>query len=190
MQNGTRKGAGAQAMPTMRSSPGLEDIWQLHWSYGAGIEQNSAGVYIANVDDNATIAGILTAPPRGGGPGRGAGGPPGGPPAAGAPAGVAGRAVRWRRRRHRARRVRLPPARPARHPRRARHRPRVRRRRAPGGARRGSRQCRRCAHPGLQDQDFGAAGRHVHGYQHAQRIHQDVRRAPAATVGCAATSGF
>ena len=73
MQNGTRKGAGTQAMPTMRSSPGLEDIWQLHWSYGAGIEQNSAGVFIANVDDNATIAGILTAPPRQGGPGRGAG---------------------------------------------------------------------------------------------------------------------
>jgi competence protein ComEC len=72
MQNGTRKGASAQAMPTMRSSPGLEDIWQLHWSSGAGIEQNSAGVYIANVDDAATIASVLTAPPRGGGAGRGA----------------------------------------------------------------------------------------------------------------------
>ena len=36
MQNGTRKGAGAQTMPTMRTSPGLEDIWQLHWGYGAG----------------------------------------------------------------------------------------------------------------------------------------------------------
>lgn len=69
MQNGTRKGAGAQAMPTMRTSPGLEDIWQLHWSYNAGIEQNSAEVFIANVDDPATIAGVLTAPPRGGGPG-------------------------------------------------------------------------------------------------------------------------
>ena len=71
MQNGTRKGAGAQAMPTMRTSPGLEDIWMLHWSYGAGIEQNSAGVFIANVEDNATIAGILTSPPGQGGPGRG-----------------------------------------------------------------------------------------------------------------------
>ncbi|MEO8521888.1 MAG: MBL fold metallo-hydrolase, partial [Acidobacteriota bacterium] len=80
MQNGTRKGAGAQAMPTMRTSPGLDDIWQLHWSYGAGIEQNSAGVFIANVDDAATIAGVLIAPPRGGGPGRGAqsGAAPGG----------------------------------------------------------------------------------------------------------------
>jgi beta-lactamase superfamily II metal-dependent hydrolase len=96
MQNGTRKGAGAETMPTLRSSPGLEDIWQLHWGYNAGVEQNSAGVFIANIDDNATIAGILTAPPRGGGPGRGAGAPgaggeppggaPGAPPAAGAAA--------------------------------------------------------------------------------------------------------
>lgn len=76
MQNGTRKGAGTQAMPTMRSSPGLEDIWQLHWSYGAGIEQNSAGVFIANVEDAATTAAALTAPPRGGGGGRGPGAPP------------------------------------------------------------------------------------------------------------------
>ena len=91
MQNGTRKGAGTQVMPIMRSSPGLEDIWQLHWSYGAGIEQNSAGVFIANVEDAATTAAALTAPPRGGGPGRGAGGPgapapPATPPAAAPPA--------------------------------------------------------------------------------------------------------
>ena len=86
MQNGTRKGAGAQAMPTMRTSPGLEDVWQLHWGYGAGIEQNSAGVFIANIDDNQTIANVLTAPPRGGGPGRGPGGAPGGgAPGAGGP---------------------------------------------------------------------------------------------------------
>ena len=89
MQNGTRKGAGTQAMPTMRSSPGLEDIWQLHWSYGAGIEQNSAGVFIANVEDAATTAAALTGPPRGGAGGPGAGGPGGGgrggAPAAGAP---------------------------------------------------------------------------------------------------------
>src|SRR3954454_6755599 len=88
MQNGTRKGAGAQAMPTMRTSPGLEDIWQLHWGYGAGIEQNSAGVFIANVDDNQTIATALTAPPRGGGPGGGRG-PGGGAPNGGAPGGGA-----------------------------------------------------------------------------------------------------
>ena len=75
MQNGTRKGAAPGAMTTMRSSLGLEDIWQLHWSYGAGIEQNSAGVFIANVEDAATVASALTAPPRGSGPGGSAGGP-------------------------------------------------------------------------------------------------------------------
>lgn len=77
MQNGTRKGGAVAAMQTMRSSPGLEDIWQLHWSYNAGIEQNSAGVFIANVDDAATIANVLTAPPRGAGPApAGTGAPP------------------------------------------------------------------------------------------------------------------
>jgi beta-lactamase superfamily II metal-dependent hydrolase len=98
MQNGTRKGAGPQTMTTLRSSPGLEDIWQLHWSYNAGIEQNSPGVFIANVDDAATIANVLTAPPRGGrgGAGRAGGGAPGaaapagGTPAAAAPASAEG----------------------------------------------------------------------------------------------------
>jgi beta-lactamase superfamily II metal-dependent hydrolase len=68
MQNGTRKGGAVPAFQIMRSSPGLEDIWQLHWSYQGGIEHNSAGVFIANVDDPAVIANVLTAPPgqRGG----------------------------------------------------------------------------------------------------------------------------
>jgi competence protein ComEC len=61
VQNGTRKGGAVDAIKTMRSSPGLEDIWQMHWSYNAGIELNSAGVYIANVDDPVTIASVLTA---------------------------------------------------------------------------------------------------------------------------------
>jgi competence protein ComEC len=86
MQNGTRKGGGVEAMKTMRSSPGLEDLWQLHWSYNAGLELNSAGLFIANIDDNATIANVLTTPPRGSGPGgaaRGQGGAAANAPAAG-----------------------------------------------------------------------------------------------------------
>lgn len=106
MNNGTRKGGSADAFRVLHESPGLEDIWQLHWSYNVGLD-NAPAVFIANVDDAATVANVLTAPPpapRGGGPGAGAprgggpGGPgapgaavPGAPPAAGAPAaGVAG----------------------------------------------------------------------------------------------------
>jgi len=90
MQNGTRKGAGTDTMKTMWSSPGLEDIWELHWSYNAGIDLNSAGVFIANIDDPATIAGVLTAPPRGGGPGGAGRGGPGGAARAGGPPAAAG----------------------------------------------------------------------------------------------------
>ncbi len=68
MYNGTRKGGGVTAMQGVWRSPELEDFWQLHWSYNGGLELNSAGIFIANMDEPATIAGILTAPPRGGGP--------------------------------------------------------------------------------------------------------------------------
>jgi competence protein ComEC len=91
MQNGTRKGGGVEAITTMRSSPGFEDLWQLHWSYNAGLELNSPGVFIANIDDNATIANVLTAPPRGGGPGGGGRAGQGGAPQ-NAPASVVGNA--------------------------------------------------------------------------------------------------
>jgi hypothetical protein len=76
VQNGTRKGGAVDAIRTMRSSPGLEDVWQMHWSHNAGIELNSAGVYIANVDDPAAIASVLSAPAGGGQRGGGRGAPP------------------------------------------------------------------------------------------------------------------
>ena len=78
MNNGTRKGGAPDVFKGLFASPGLEDVWQLHWSYNAGLD-NFPAAFIANVDDNATIAGVLTAPPpapRGGGPG-GPGGPGG-----------------------------------------------------------------------------------------------------------------
>jgi len=78
MYNGTRKGGGVTAMQTVRLSPGLEDFWQLHWSYNGALEQNSAGVFIANLDDPSAIAAVLTAPPRGGGA-AGAQAPPAAP---------------------------------------------------------------------------------------------------------------
>ena len=49
MQNGVTKGAAVEVMQTLRSSPSLLDVWQLHWSYTAGIEHNapvSNGFYL------------------------------------------------------------------------------------------------------------------------------------------------
>jgi len=63
MHNSTRKGGAVQTMQVLRTSPGLEDVWQLHWAYAAGLEYNSPGIYIANVEDAATIANVLTNPP-------------------------------------------------------------------------------------------------------------------------------
>ena len=84
MNNGTRKGGETNTFRVLFASPGLEDLWQLHWAYNAAME-NSPATFIANVDDNATVAGVLTqpaaAPPRGvGGPGGPPAGSPPGPP--------------------------------------------------------------------------------------------------------------
>jgi competence protein ComEC len=93
MNNGTRKGGTPEVFANLQQTVGIEDLWQLHWSYNAGLE-NAPARFIANVDDAATIAGVLTAPPptpggpaapRGGGPGAPAAGPgrgSGGPGAA------------------------------------------------------------------------------------------------------------
>jgi competence protein ComEC len=75
MHNSTRKGGAIQTMQTLHTSPGLEDIWQLHWAFAAGLEHNSPGLYIANIEEPASVADVLTAAPgQGRGPGgRGAG---------------------------------------------------------------------------------------------------------------------
>ncbi len=72
MNNGTRKGGAVETFQTLESSPGFEDLWQLHWSYNVMMDHNAPGVFVANIDDNATIANLLTAPPP---PPRGAGTP-------------------------------------------------------------------------------------------------------------------
>ena len=66
MQNGTRKGGAVEPMTTILSSPGLENLWQMHWSYNAGIEVNAPSRFIANVDEPEQIGAVLT-----GGGGRG-----------------------------------------------------------------------------------------------------------------------
>jgi competence protein ComEC len=85
MNNGTRKGGAPEAFAVLQESVGLEDLWQLHWSYNARME-NSPARFIANIDDAATVAGVLTAAPPTPGAPPAFGGPPGpgAPPAGGA----------------------------------------------------------------------------------------------------------
>ncbi len=71
MNNGTRKGGAIQTFQTLETSPGLEDIWQLHWSYAAGIEHNTPAVMIANIDERDQLAAIVAGAPT---PPAGAGG--------------------------------------------------------------------------------------------------------------------
>ena len=75
MNNGTRKGGEPDVMKTVHSSPGLEDLWQLHFSVLSGQEYTVPGMFIANtVDDQQP--GIPIAPTPAPAPGPGAPPPP------------------------------------------------------------------------------------------------------------------
>ena len=56
MNNGTRKGGQPDVMKTVHSSPGLEDLWQMHFSELSGQEYTVPGMFIANVPDDALNA--------------------------------------------------------------------------------------------------------------------------------------
>jgi competence protein ComEC len=51
MNNGTRKGGQPEVMKTVHSSPGLEDLWQMHFSQLSGQEYTVPGMFIANALD-------------------------------------------------------------------------------------------------------------------------------------------
>ena len=48
MGNGPRKGGAPQTYQTLRAAPGLEDIWQVHFSVAGGKEANPPEDFIAN----------------------------------------------------------------------------------------------------------------------------------------------
>src|SRR4029077_12959669 len=56
MNNGTRKGGQPEVMKTLHSSPGLEDLWQMHFSQLSGQEYTVPGLFIANVPDETLVA--------------------------------------------------------------------------------------------------------------------------------------
>ena len=51
INNGTRKGGQPDAMRVLFSSPGLEDVWQMHFSLLSGQEYTVPGAFIANQID-------------------------------------------------------------------------------------------------------------------------------------------
>jgi len=81
VNNGTRKGAVPETMKTLYSSPGIEDVWQIHFSQLSGQEYTVPGMFIANGMDQPLAAMPLQpiAPPQ-----AGPGTPP--PPAHNGPA--------------------------------------------------------------------------------------------------------
>jgi beta-lactamase superfamily II metal-dependent hydrolase len=52
INNGARKGGTPEAWKVIRSSPGLEDLWQLHFAVAGGKDHNSPDSFIANPEEN------------------------------------------------------------------------------------------------------------------------------------------
>jgi hypothetical protein len=63
MNNGISKGGEVESFETLEASPGLENLWQLHWSANALLEHNVASKFIANVEDPQLAAAIIAHPP-------------------------------------------------------------------------------------------------------------------------------
>jgi beta-lactamase superfamily II metal-dependent hydrolase len=73
MNNGTRKGGQPDAMKIIYATPGLQDLWQVHFSQLSGQEYTVPGMFIANtVDDQQNAMPITPIQPPAG---------PGAPPA-------------------------------------------------------------------------------------------------------------
>lgn len=70
MNNGTRKGGEPEVMKTVYSSPGFEDLWQLHFSLLSGQEYTAPGMFIANgIDEQPSSMPIAPMPAPAPGPG-------------------------------------------------------------------------------------------------------------------------
>jgi beta-lactamase superfamily II metal-dependent hydrolase len=51
MNNGAKKGGSPEAWQIIRKSPGLEDLWQLHFAFAGKTEHNSPESFIANLEE-------------------------------------------------------------------------------------------------------------------------------------------
>jgi beta-lactamase superfamily II metal-dependent hydrolase len=58
MNNGAKKGGAPPAWQVVKSSPGLEDLWQVHFSIPGGKENNVAEDQIANLEESCQGLGL------------------------------------------------------------------------------------------------------------------------------------
>ena len=56
MNNGPRKGGAVQTFQILRASPGLEDLWQNHYSIPGGSQHNRPNEFIANLEEGTSPA--------------------------------------------------------------------------------------------------------------------------------------
>ena len=54
MNNGAKKGGTAPAWKTVKASPRLQDMWQVHFALAGGKETNVQDMFIANTDETGT----------------------------------------------------------------------------------------------------------------------------------------
>jgi hypothetical protein len=64
LNNGIRKGGQPDAMKILHTAPGLEDVWQLHFSLLSGQEYTVPGMFIANPDQQPTVPVAAQPPPQ------------------------------------------------------------------------------------------------------------------------------
>ena len=66
MNNGAKKGGAVPAWQAVKASPGLEDLWQVHFALAGGKDNNAAEDMIANVDEKCQGFGLMVSAGRNG----------------------------------------------------------------------------------------------------------------------------
>ena len=65
INNGPRKGGQPDAMKILLSSPRIEDLWQIHFSFLGGQEHTVPGLFVANMEETAVPVAPAPAPQPG-----------------------------------------------------------------------------------------------------------------------------
>jgi competence protein ComEC len=58
VNSGATKGGSPEALQAIRTSPGIEDVWQLHYAQNAGKEDNAPEPFIVNMDKDLPVSWI------------------------------------------------------------------------------------------------------------------------------------